>query len=135
MSGRAGFTVASIAVATLASSALIAEDLSGYSGQELFGRFCASCHGARGEGDGPVASYFKLLPPDLTRTAARHGGEFPAEKMRRIIDGRANVPPHGARGMPVWGVEFAAAQDGAPDERTAETISRLVEFLRSIQRP
>jgi mono/diheme cytochrome c family protein len=107
-----------------------------HSGTDLYVRYCASCHGLRGEGDGPVAPFFKLQPPDLTRIAQRRGGKFPREEMRKIIDGRTILAAHGTRNMPVWGLEFAAALDGSsPSEVEAGTlVSRLVEYLRAIQR-
>ena len=45
-------------VAWMASLPLQAADFSGYSGEDLYKRFCAACHGPRGEGDGSVAAYF-----------------------------------------------------------------------------
>lgn len=88
-----------------------AAELSSYSGAELYQRFCASCHGYSGFGDGPVASQLKVSVPDLTRIAKRHGGVFPAEDVRRIIDGRSVHMAHGTRTMPVWGYgdDFATA--------------------------
>lgn len=126
----------SAAIALLASAA-DAEDLSGYTGPQLYRRFCESCHGRSGEGDGPVAPFFKLLPPDLTQIARRSRGTFPAERVRRILDGRENPQPHGAREMPVWGMDFAmSADDPAQGNAVAEAaIAKLVEYLRSIQKP
>jgi mono/diheme cytochrome c family protein len=123
-------------LAVTGATAAGAEDLSGYTGAETFQRFCASCHGKGGEGDGPVAASFKLLPPDLTRISRRSGGQFPAEKVRRIIDGRENLLPHGAREMPVWGLELPKAGDDTPAGRkqAESSITLLVEYLRSIQR-
>jgi len=112
-----------------------AEDLSSYQGAELFKRFCASCHGEKGRGDGPVAPFFKLLPPDLTGIAKRHGGEFPTEQVRKIIDGREMHAPHGAREMPVWGLEFYFANPNEA-QRAKEAdllVNKLVEYLRSLQ--
>lgn len=125
-----------LAMLAMGTSAAIAEDLSGYTGQQLYRRFCASCHGSSGEGDGPVAPFFKLLPPDLTEIARRSRGVFPEERVRRILDGRENPPPHGAREMPVWGVDFAmSADDPAEGNAVAEaTIARLVDYLRTIQK-
>jgi mono/diheme cytochrome c family protein len=121
---------------TCASPAFPAEDLMLHSGTDLYVRYCASCHGLRGEGDGPVAPFFKLQPPDLTRIAQRRGGKFPREELRKIIDGRTLLAAHGTRNMPVWGLEFAAALDGnSPSEAEAGTlVSRLLDYLRSIQR-
>ena len=126
-----------VALALLGMSAASAEDLSGYTGAQLFQRFCASCHGKTGEGDGPVAPFFKLLPPDLTEISRRSGGTFPADRVRRILDGRENPPPHGAREMPVWGMDFAmSADDPARGNAVAQTaIAQLVDYLRSIQKP
>ena|SRR5205085_6642635 len=112
-----------------------AEDLAGYRGAELFKRFCASCHGDKGHGDGPVAPFFKLSPPDLTRIARRHGGEFPTEQVRKIIDGREVRAPHGTREMPVWGLEFYFANPDNPlrAKEADVLLGKLVEYLRSVQ--
>jgi mono/diheme cytochrome c family protein len=122
-------------LATTGTSIAVAEDLSGYTGAQLFQRFCASCHGKTGEGNGPVAPFFKLRPPDLTQLARRSAGQFPAEKVRQIIDGRQRSLPHGAREMPVWGLELELADGQAADPRKQAdaNISLLVEYLRSIQ--
>ncbi|MGC2459846.1 MAG: cytochrome c [Steroidobacteraceae bacterium] len=135
MAGIQGSIAAVTALALLLITSCPAEELSGYSGAQLYQRFCASCHGSRGFGDGPVASSLKSMVPDLTQITKRHGGTFPADQVRRIIDGRAVQPPHGTREMPVWGYEFRSA--GAADEsgpRSAdELIGRLLDYLRSIQ--
>jgi mono/diheme cytochrome c family protein len=126
-----------VALSALSVTALPAytQDLSMYSGAQLFRRFCASCHGAKGEGDGPVAPFFKLMPPDLTQISRRSSGSFPAERVRRIIDGRERVLPHGAREMPVWGLELAMASTQPNAQAAADAgIARLVEHLRSIQK-
>jgi mono/diheme cytochrome c family protein len=106
-----------------------------YTGAELYARFCASCHGARALGDGTVAPALKVIVPDLTRIAARNGGKFPADRVREIVDGRAVLPAHGARFMPVWGYEFEAQAEGdAPGRAAAQAlIDRLVEHLRTLQ--
>ncbi len=113
-------------------SAVGAEELSGYSGAELYKRFCSSCHGSGGAGDGPVAATLRVMVPDLSRLAQRRGGVFPTASVRRIIDGREVRAAHGARRMPVWGYEFRAA--GADGEKADTLVERLVEHLRSIQR-
>lgn len=113
-----------------------AQDFSDYSGAELYQRFCASCHGTTAQGDGPVASVLNVAVPDLTRLAVRHRGIFPVEQVRRIVDGRDIPAAHGARRMPIWGYEFAAASISDPEagaEQASKLIDRLMEFLRSIQ--
>lgn len=128
---------AAIAVATLMLPIRAgAEELSGYNGAQLYKRFCASCHGLQGLGDGPVAPSLNVMVPDLIHIARRHGGEFPADLVRRIIDGRAVQVSHGTRDMPVWGYEFRNAVTGgaAADSATEELVNRLVDYLRSIQK-
>lgn len=100
-----------------------AQDLAAYSGAQLYQRYCVACHGVRGLGDGPVASELKVMVPDLTRIAKRHGGMFPEDDVRRIIDGREVHMAHGTRAMPVWGIGLGSDS----------SIGRLVEYLRSIQ--
>jgi mono/diheme cytochrome c family protein len=113
-----------------------AEDLSTYSGPALFRAYCASCHGADALGSGPVASSLRVEVPDLTQIARRHGGRFPAEQIRRIIDGRAALPPHGTRDMPVWGHAFRVATGNDPqsEAQSDRLIDLLVQYLQSIQR-
>ena len=123
-------------LAVALASAASAADLSTSTGAELFRHYCASCHGKAGEGDGPVAPFFKLLPPDLTKISRRSRGTFPAERVRGIIDGRERILPHGAREMPVWGMEFELAADQPAAARAASeaSIAKLVEYLRAIQK-
>ncbi len=105
-------------------------------GVEMYEQLCASCHGASGHGDGPVASLIKIGVPDLTRIAHRDGGEFPTEDVRRTIDGRLERPAHGPRDMPVWGWQFydsSATNDAGERAVVDSMIDRLVEYLRSIQ--
>ncbi len=119
----------------IAGPALAAGPFADYSGRQLYERFCASCHGDAGFGDGPVAPSLKVLIPDLTRLYQRSGGTFPEERVRRIIDGRQVYPVHGTRYMPVWGQELWV-EEGATAEAAADTrklVGRLVEYLRSIQ--
>jgi mono/diheme cytochrome c family protein len=113
------------------------EDLTGYTGPGLYKEYCASCHGISGLGDGPVASSLKVEVPNLTRIAARQGGRFPADRIRKIIDGRTTMPPHGSREMPVWGQEFrsAAVNDLPAQQRVDGLIDLLVQYIQSIQGP
>jgi mono/diheme cytochrome c family protein len=128
-----------ITIALLAAAPVVAADdlepFMSYSGDQLFQRFCASCHGKAGYGDGPVSASFTVEIPDLTRLAQRSGRRFPADRVREIIDGRAVLPAHGTRPMPVWGYEFEAqVPEDQPGRATAQKlIDRLVEHLRSMQ--
>lgn len=105
-------------------------------GAERFADRCSSCHGADARGKGPVSPVLRTPPADLTRIAARRGGEFPAGEIARFIDGRFEVTAHGTREMPVWGRIFSAAipEPGTGDAIARGLIATLVEFLKSIQR-
>jgi mono/diheme cytochrome c family protein len=106
-------------------------------GKDLYLRFCASCHGATGRGDGPVAASFSVEVPDLTLIARRAKGVYPRDNIVRIIDGRHIIGAHGARTMPVWGEDFTRLGLGDPDaERgTRVIIDRLAEYVWLLQKP
>ena len=106
------------------------------SGQDLYRRFCAACHGVEGRGDGPVAASLRVEVPDLTRPASRPGG-VDRERIARIIDGRYIIGAHGTRLMPVWGEDLSHLEIGNPDaERSSQVIiGRLAEYVTSLQRP
>lgn len=125
-----------IALLILAGTANAA-DYVAMSGKELYARFCASCHGTEGRGDGPVASAFKVEVPDLTLIARRAGGEYPRERIARVIDGRHIIGAHGTRTMPVWGEDFSTLEIGNPDaERSTRLIiGRLADYVLLLQRP
>ncbi|MCK6370160.1 MAG: cytochrome c [Gammaproteobacteria bacterium] len=123
------------AIFLLGSVSAVAGVFSDYSGRQLYERFCASCHGPAGFGDGAVAPSLKVMVPDLTRIYRRSGGAFPEERVRRIIDGRQAYPAHGTRLMPVWGQAFPVEEGGSAEAQveSEQLVGRLVEYLRSIQ--
>ena len=129
--------IAVLATLAVACTHTRSKDIHKMSGGELFEQFCASCHGPGGEGDGPVAPLIKIPVADLTRISRRHGGEFPADDVRRTIDGRADQKAHGTRDMPVWGMEFYdyfnINTDGE-QRRVDAVVDQLVTYLRSIQK-
>lgn len=124
-----------LAGAYLLMPTAFAQGFASYSGEELYQRFCGSCHGPEGRGDGPVASTLSVLVPDLTRLYQRRGNVFPAAEIREVIDGRSVVIAHGTRYMPVWGYEFWVEEgaDVVAEEEARIMIDRLVNFLQSIQ--
>jgi len=84
------------------------------SGRELYQVFCASCHGVKAHGDGPVAKTLKPRVPDLTRIAIRNGGAFPTEQVRQTIDGQQVKAAHGTRDMPVWDGSYMPSRARMP---------------------
>ena len=119
------------------SAAAPARSLPADLGAQLFARYCASCHGTTGVGDGPVARALSRPPADLTRIAARRGGAFPDGEIAQWIDGRFDVPAHGTREMPIWGRQLAdpIAEDASGEEVARGRIDLLVEYLKTIQAP
>jgi hypothetical protein len=105
------------------------------SGKDLYHRFCESCHGAQGRGDGPVAASFRVEVPDLTRTARRLQGAEGRERLIRIIDGRYILGAHGSRLMPVWGEDLSRLEIGNPEaERSSQLIiQRLADYVSTLQ--
>jgi len=104
-------------------------------GRGHYVRYCASCHGMDARGKGPVAGELKKPPTDLTRIAARLKGQFSDAEIAKFIDGRAAVPAHGTREMPVWGKRFAGmyGDDSVAEEVTRGKMGVLVQYLKSIQ--
>jgi mono/diheme cytochrome c family protein len=103
------------------------------SGAYAFRTYCASCHGVDGKGDGPLTDSLRFHPPDLTLIAKRNGGEFPVEKVTRIVDGRNPVKGHGGPDMPIWGDAFRNAETGYDDAAARAKIKTVVEHLKSLQ--
>jgi mono/diheme cytochrome c family protein len=104
-----------------------------YDGLDLFRQHCASCHGANGQGNGPMADHLRRPPADLTLIASRNGGMFPSARVERIIDGR-DVGPHGNPEMPVWGDAFKVLPGGFSEVAVRARIRALVDHLAFIQR-
>lgn len=119
------------------SSMAHASEYVAMSGKDLYGRFCASCHGLAGRGDGPVAGSFNVEVPDLTLVARRAKGLYPRERIEKIIDGRYIIAAHGTRTMPVWGEDFNRLEIGNPDaERSTRLIiQRLADYVWLLQKP
>ncbi len=121
---------------TQATSLAVAVNERGHSD---FITYCAACHGVTGKGDGTVAEFLTIPAADLTQLARKNHNEFPRERARSVIDGRAQVRAHGPRDMPVWGDWFTteAKSNGVQVENreivVSARINDLVDYLASIQ--
>ncbi len=107
-------------------------------GSDEFRTSCASCHGVGGRGDGPMAEFLTKKPSDLTALATNNGGKYPFEWIMEMIDGRAVVPSHGEREMPVWGSRYKKedAERYGPfgsEEVARARILELVYYIQMIQ--
>ncbi len=78
-------------------------------GEALYKEVCARCHGAKGDGLGPIAIYLDPSPRDLTKTSFMNSK--PRERFRKSI--QEGVP---GTSMPPWGKAMSEAQvDGLLD--------------------
>lgn len=100
-------------------------------GPDLYRAYCASCHGLHAKGDGPVAPFLKVGPPDLTLLTKNNKGQFPLVQVRKIILGDAVVASHGTREMPIWGPIFHQVE--ADVDRGNVRVENLLKYLESIQ--
>jgi mono/diheme cytochrome c family protein len=126
---------AMIVTMALAGGPALAEDEA--AGKETYLRYCATCHGTEGRGDGPTAAILTLQPTDLTQLAARAGGVLPIGRIVARIDGREPMVAHGSP-MPVWGEffdgQYAAIKTAAGQPiLTSQPIVDLVAYIDSIQ--
>jgi len=104
-------------------------------GGRTYRAYCASCHGAAADGNGPMVEVLKVRPADLTRIRERNGGAFPEGRIAGIIDGRLAVHGHGPGSMPVWGLTFReSGRDSDQETEVRERIKDLVAYLESVQK-
>jgi mono/diheme cytochrome c family protein len=97
------------------------------SGEVLYQRYCASCHGAEGRGDGPAAAGKTPKATDLTTT------EPDVPHLMQVIDGRVTVEGHGTSAMPVWGNVFQQVHDDPHTQRKVLLdIQALAEYVASL---
>jgi mono/diheme cytochrome c family protein len=106
-------------------------------GKGKYEKYCASCHGPAGKGNGNMAPLLVFKPADLTQLRKTGKGEFPFWRVYRAIDGREMVRGHGSREMPLWGfvfqVEEGASAASAQEDIVRGRIWQLVYYLESIQ--
>ncbi len=72
-------------------------------GEKIFLRVCASCHGAKGQGDGPIVPRFPAPPPlDAPHARALSDGQL----FHILMRGQGVMPAHGAQVSPAdrWSV-------------------------------
>jgi mono/diheme cytochrome c family protein len=123
----------------LAGIPLLAQSQAEVPGKTLYDGYCAACHGLEGRGGGWMSQFLVRQPPMLYTLSRQHGGRFPVELVRFVIDGRRQVQLHGPREMPIWGNVFQAEPGPLhgplrPDPLVVEErIGRLVEYLKEIQ--
>jgi mono/diheme cytochrome c family protein len=100
-------------------------------GGTTYVRYCVSCHGPKGKGDGPLAKDLRVSVPDLTTLTARNGGKFPYDRVVRIITKGNEVRGHGSDDMPAWGTAFRRTE--GTEAPVDEAIRKLAHYLWSLQ--
>ena len=102
------------------------------SGKETFLKYCASCHGEDGKGNGPAAIALKPPPSDLTTLSKRHEGKYPAGYVSALVKFGRNLAAHGSLDMPVWGSRFKEL-DPVRDPTGQQHVDDVVAYIRSLQ--
>jgi mono/diheme cytochrome c family protein len=104
-------------------------------GADLYLRYCGSCHGLAGKGDGPVAKHLTIKPPDLTQLRKKNKDVFPLDQVMSAIDGTRAVRTHGESKMPVWGEVFEKFDHAAKDPAKAQTkVKAIADYISTLQR-
>jgi cytochrome c oxidase cbb3-type subunit 3 len=90
-------------------------------GRQLYNKWCISCHGLKGKGDGPVAATLPVKPGDHTNRT-RVNGLSDAYLFTIIKEGGQAVGR--SQMMPPWGTQLSDQQ-----------IRDLVAYVRSLAVP
>jgi mono/diheme cytochrome c family protein len=132
-----------VAVAALAAAGLLAvsgrladaqtklDQRAAAEGGTTYARYCVSCHGPKGKGDGPLAKDLRVPVPDLTTLSTRSGGTFPYDRVVRIVTKGNEVRGHGSDDMPAWGTAFRRTE--GTEAPVDEAIRKLAHYLWSLQ--
>lgn len=97
-----------------------------YDGAALYQGHCATCHGADGAGDGPMARLLVRPVPDLRTSAISNKLE-----LIEVIDGRGMRAAHGTPDMPVWGWAFREVEQS--ENEVQARLSALADYVLSLQ--
>lgn len=106
-------------------------------GRGLYTDYCVICHGAGGQGDGPLAGDLPVPPADLTLLSVRNGGVFPASDVIAQVYGYPGR--HLAGAMPEFGPILEGPrvdwvdETGTPVSVPAPLLA-LAGYLETLQR-
>ncbi|MEC9340689.1 MAG: hypothetical protein VX663_04340 [Pseudomonadota bacterium] len=129
--GMVAVTAVLFAASALAQTDVDAQKLR--AAKRDFMKYCSTCHGEEGRGDGPYTRMFRVYPVDLRLLSLNNDGKFPYDYVRQIIDGRKDVRAHGARTMPVWFDELWSSPEGSGARQALDRIKALTDYLADIQ--
>jgi mono/diheme cytochrome c family protein len=101
-------------------------------GDQMYAKYCASCHGITGQGNGPAAPAFKHAPANLTNLTQSHGGKYPRMLVYESVIEGGQAPGHGNTQMPVWG-ELFVRMDGFYSEVPQIRLKALADYIETLQ--
>ncbi len=101
-------------------------------GDQMYAKYCASCHGITGQGNGPAAPAFKHAPANLTKLTNSHGGKYPRMLVYESVIEGGKVPGHGNAQMPVWGDLFVR-MDGFHSQVPQMRLKALTDYIETLQ--
>ncbi|MEE8313920.1 MAG: c-type cytochrome [Myxococcota bacterium] len=107
-------------VAILATAPLAMADADLEKGQQVYTMFCSTCHGATGDGQGPVGKVLQPPPRDFTAGDFKYGGSD-QDIFQVISDGAASKG--GSPLMAPWGAVIPE-----PDRWA------IVKYIRSLKK-
>jgi hypothetical protein len=79
-----------------------------------------------------LAGDLRVSVPNLTTLKSRSGGQYPYERVVRIIQNGEPLKGHGSEDMPAWGDVFKKTQ-GIAAPSVDEAIKNLAHYLWSLQ--
>jgi len=128
----AGGLVVAVALVSAAPVARASEAAN----KALYLKYCGSCHGADGKGNGVLSGVLQTKPADLTQIAKKNGGEFPTAEVAKFINGTKTMRAHGDPEMPVWGEVFqeqASSGSSSKKSQAHAKIAFITAYIKSIQ--
>jgi mono/diheme cytochrome c family protein len=111
---------------------ILAQKTTPVSGKQMYGNYCAPCHGVNGRGNGSIAAALKTPPADLTVLSRNNEGRFPSTHITAVLQYGVRIPSHGTAEMPVWGAVLGKMDQANNQERLLR-ISNLSRYLETIQ--
>ncbi len=101
-------------------------------GDQMYAKYCASCHGIAGQGNGPAAPAFKHAPANLTKLSKNNGSKYPKMLVYESVIEGGKVPGHGNAQMPVWGDLFVR-MDGFHSQVPQIRLKALTDYIETLQ--
>jgi mono/diheme cytochrome c family protein len=106
--------------AVVLGTALVAHAADAEQGKNLYGQFCATCHGQSGKGDGPAAAALNPKPRD--HTDKDYMSKLSDDDMLKVIkNGGASVGKSPL--MPPWGASLKDDQ-----------IQDIIAYVRTLSK-